>query len=682
MFTDLARRQQTHFVLWRPAHIAPPPRLVIGRFQSGNPPALADRHDFDLALLPDFPDLWAVAASQCGLMDGQVYHYWFEVGDSRPGRVAGQRILVTDPAAPTVDWRLPSPPLPPPYTEDDRHPAGVVLYKGGRLVPCDPGGELPDYTGDTPLASRPANNRLVIYELPTAWARGRRATGVEIDVGTFRDARSLVEKEAAPANFAGVEALASGRAHLQELGVNALELLPPADCASNREWGYNTANYFAPDFDLGFPDGNSSPTAAADLAALVAACHRHGIRWFCDMVMAFATRYVYRHVNFSDFHVLPGSGDPEEYNQGQKRDGFGGDLLRYNLFADGYDPVTGKALPVCPARQLMKAYLARWMEAFRVDGLRLDSIVNIGNWDFVGEFKELARHLWRDRWLAENATAAGADERFLVVGEELAMPLGLVYQGRLDGLWNEPFLQRVRAAILGEKYHDDPDFEATVRNMIDCRRVGFGDGTQVVNYVTSHDVEGWRKERLFRLLANNGVRDIEDVKRRVKLAFACLLTAVGVPMFLAGEEFADDHDLPTIHPTKQTDPVNYDRLADPWRRDIFDAVARLVKLRTTSDALAVNETEFIHVDFTGGKRVLAWRRGRAGLDDPVVVVANFSDWRSDRHGAPPFEYRVANWPQAPTGKRWREVTQDRDVPAEWLGREPIYPWEAKVYALA
>src|SRR5262249_42607515 len=234
---------------------------------------------------------------------------------------------------------------------------------------------------------------------------------------------------------------------------------------------------------------------------------------------------------------------------------------------------------------------------------RLDSIVNIGNWDFVQEFKDLARQLWHDRWAAEQPGPVGADERFLVVGEELAVPLGLVTQGRLDGLWNEAFLFRVRAAILGQNYDRDPDFETTVRNLVDCRRLGFADGTQAVNYVTSHDVEGWRKERLYRLLANNGITDIEEVKHRVKLAFACLLTAVGVPMFLAGEEFADDHDRPTTHPAKQSDPVNYDRLADPWRRDIFEAVARLVKLRATSDALSVNDTEFIHIDFTGGKRV-------------------------------------------------------------------------------
>ena len=31
--------------------------------------------------------------------------------------------------------------------------------------------------------------------------------------------------------------------------------------------------------------------------------------------------------------------------------------------------------------------------------------------------------------------------------------------------------------------------------------------------------------------------------------------------------------------------------------------------------------------------------------------------------------------------RWREVTQDRDVPDEWVGQEPESPWEAKVYVL-
>ncbi|MGH2356251.1 MAG: DUF3459 domain-containing protein, partial [Chloroflexota bacterium] len=132
---------------------------------------------------------------------------------------------------------------------------------------------------------------------------------------------------------------------------------------------------------------------------------------------------------------------------------------------------------------------------------------------------------------------------------------------------------------------------------------------------------------------------------------------------------------------KQIDPVNYERLSEPWRRRVFDYVARLVRCRTTAGALAVNDTRFLHADFTEGKRVVVWQRGRD--DDPVVVVANFSDYGTPPPASPdrPAEYQVPNWPATPPGKQWREVTQARDVPAEWAGREPIYPWEAKVYIL-
>lgn len=684
MPTDLARRQQTHFVLWRPAHTQPPPRLVIGQLQPGNPPAFVNAQQFDLAPVAGLPDLWAVAAAGCNLADAEVYHYWFEVGDSDPDRTAGQRILITDPTARAVDWRLRAPRLPAPYGDDDRDPAGVIKWHGGALVACDPGGDTPDYSGDAPLAGLPPNNRLVIYELPTAWATRTDLGGVEIGVGTFRDTLALVEPGAEAANFSGVEVFEAGAAHLLELGANALELVPPADSWVFREWGYATSNYFAADFDLGFPNYHASPTATTDLVRLITACHRHGVRFFLDVVMAFATRYALQNLNYHDFHVRRGTGDPEEYDhEGRPRQDFGGKLFKYAYFPSGYDPVDGATRALSPARQLLKAHLLHWLDAYRVDGLRVDSTKNIVNWDFLQEFREAARAFWRQRWAAQGNPPAGADERFLVVGEELPPRLGLVTTGRLDGLWNEPFLERARGAVLGET-HLDGSFEEMVRNLVDCTRpqVGYPDGAAAVNYLTSHDVEGYRKERLRLFLANNGVASDEEASRRIKLAFACLLTAVGVPMILAGEEFADEHDRATTHPAKQSDPVNFSRIGDGWRKDLFRYVARLVRLRTTSDALAVNDTAFIHTDFTPGRRVMAWRRGRPDVDDPVVVVANFSDFRSDRLGGPPFEYRVPNWPATPAGRRWREVSQDRDVPDEWVGREPLFPWEAKVYTLA
>src|SRR5262249_51645791 len=132
--------KQTTFVLWRPANTAPPPKLVIGEFTPGNPPSLSHRKEFALTPLPGKTDLGGVDASACGLADGKVYHYWFEVTDSSPAR-NGSRILCTDPTAFTVDWRLQAPLLPPPYKDEDQDPASVVKFKGGKLVPCDAAGE-------------------------------------------------------------------------------------------------------------------------------------------------------------------------------------------------------------------------------------------------------------------------------------------------------------------------------------------------------------------------------------------------------------------------------------------------------------------------------------------------------------------------------------------------------------
>jgi len=687
----------THFVLWSPTPPAAAPRLIIGILRPGNPPALEAERNFDLQPLAGLEGVWHIAAADCGLAEGQVYHYFFEVSDTNPDRTPGRRIRCTDPAALTVDWRIVGPPLPPPYSPDDRQPSAVVKYSGGRLVACDPGDEEAFAGADEGLDLLEPNNRLVIYELPTAWTRTRGGGEMERGIGTFRDVLALVDRQASGANFDDLEITRQGRSYLTDLGVNAIELLPPADSLYYREWGYGTSHFFAPDYELGFPEGHSWPTANQDLHALVRACHGRGIRVLVDAVTAFARNEPSQYVDFDHFCIgnpAGQQGDPDAWTStrgggGQAlRDGFGSTLFRYARFVNTYDPITGTSQTLSPARQHMLAALTHWVLTFHVDGVRMDSVENVANWDFIGAVTAAGRALMNRRW-ADAGHEGHADDRFLTVGEELSMPLDLLRQNRLDGLWNDWFRQLVRAAVLGESAEGlgEPSFEWTVRKAIDCRLLGFEDTAQAVNYLTSHDVEGYRRERLFTMLARAGVPDVE---KRIKLAFACLLTAVGIPMILAGEEFADEHDLfdrhgnVSQHGGKQVDPVNYGRLSDrsdplhAMRMRIFDYVARLVRLRTRHPGLGVNDTSFIHADFTPGRRVIAWQRGAPG-QTPVVVIANFSDWGSDVDD-PRAEYVVANWPPS-QGRHWHEVTQDRFIPSEWAGREPLYPWEAKVYEL-
>jgi pullulanase len=526
--------------------------------------------------------------------------------------------------------------------------------------------------------------------------------------------------------------------YLVQLGVNAVEILPPADSILAREWGYGTSHYLAPDYELGYPEGNLSPTSNQDLTAFINSCHDNGIRIFLDIVLGFMREEPYRRIDFDDFYLEDPKKHPDDPDAYTSRDGggkefrnpFGGSCPRYVKTKTTYDPISGEVKEISPARQHMLTFLTRWMQDFQIDGIRMDSVENVANWDFIGTFNDEARKQFKERYSVEGDKA---NAKFLVVGEELEMPSELITQKRLDGLWNERFQGLVRAALLGENI-GGLNFEDTVRRAIDCRIEGvFTDGAQAINYLTSHDVQGPRKERLYNLMQavislasseplfnrgdietrvreevrrrngepkndeqrkreNQEVRDRADGiilhkarLRRIKLGFVCQLTAVGIPMILAGEEFGDQHDLfdsngrVTHEGGKQVDPVNFSRFDDPDRNELFKYVSRLVHLRTSHPALAVNDVKFIHVDFEVGKRVVIWQRG--SNSDPVVVVANFSDFTTPNALSPGSEYVVPNWPNTPTGKHWFEVTQGRDAKTGRHNRESIFAWEAKVYRL-
>jgi 1,4-alpha-glucan branching enzyme len=622
----------------------------------------------------NFQDLWLVNTNKLELEEDKVYYYYFEVSNSNVYANQGKRVWCTDPMAWAVDWR---PRIDPKYNDGAQDPAGVIKLSQGELTPCDVNGETINWENDLDLVQDLAENQnLVIYELPPSWSRIGSENNLEIDVGSFQDVLALIDPVEPPANFEGTIALEVGHAHLNSLGINCLELLPLSDSFVNREWGYATSNYFSVDIELGTPDSFDIPVPMTLLGELVKTCHAKGVRLFADMVMGFANQCSLRNINFLDFHIEECTKehvvpiDPEK----DARPNWGGDLWKYNYRVSGYDPISGQQKDIYPARQFMKAYVMYWMNHYHIDGIRIDSISTVMNYEFIKEFKDTARGLWHQRTSGLNLTQQQRDARFLVVGEELGNPLPLLEQQRLDSSWNESFLYRVRVAILGENKDGDISFEDTIRKMIDCRNIGFHDGAQAINYVTSHDVGGWRKERLYNLLENNGIIYKQE---RIQLAFVCLLTSVGIPMCLAGEEFADKHDRLTTDEHKQKDPVNFDRLNDLWRQDLSNYISRLVKFRTTSRALAVNETEFIHTDFTPGRRIIAWRRGVPNSSEQVVVVANFSDY-----GQPiGSEYVIHNWPATPEGKQWKEITQDRLVPKNWVGQECIIPWEAKVYAL-
>jgi hypothetical protein len=188
---------------------------------------------------------------------------------------------------------------------------------------------------------------------------------------------------------------------------------------------------------------------------------------------------------------------------------------------------------------------------------------------------------------------------------------------------------------------------------------GFTDLAQTVDYLTSHDVQQIDAQRLMSVMVSDsfslwsqtnpiaGVRFLVDTLGRlpdpplayltaldrVRAAFALLLTSVGIPMFLAGEEFGDVHDVdPSDWRLKMSDPVDWERGSAelyPAHGELRGRVADLIALRATQAVLQRDEIDFFHYhptfDDWNGERVFAYcRTGGAprGAAGQVVVVAN------------------------------------------------------------
>jgi malto-oligosyltrehalose trehalohydrolase len=184
-------------------------------------------------------------------------------------REGGVRFRLWAPAARRVDLVLDGREVPMPRTgggwyELDTEAGGGSRYRyridGGLLVP-DPASRFQPEDVNGPSE--------VIAPLAFDWQdegwRGRpwkEAVFYELHVGTFSP----------EGTYAGV---AKRLPHLRDLGVTAVELMPVADFAGRRNWGYDGVLHYAPDSAYGRPE---------DLKALVQAAHAHGLMIFLDVV--------------------------------------------------------------------------------------------------------------------------------------------------------------------------------------------------------------------------------------------------------------------------------------------------------------------------------------------------------------------------------------------------------------
>jgi len=537
------------------------------------------------------PGWWEIDIGALGLVDGE-YEYEFVLdGDADQP--------VTDPFAEEIvrfgGYR------------------GLFRIRDGRRwrVPFSWDDELPDGL------RLPDNNRIVIYEMPMRWMASADDVR-QIGLGTFE--RAIFER----------------LDELADLGVNAIELLPVQDSPDTLNWGYGTRFFFVPDIDMGGP---------VDLKLFVKRCHQRGIRVILDVVMNHATGCPLERLAFDWYFLNRPQDEP-----GREHD-WGGRCFRYRTPAPDGSFV---------AREFHYRMADFWIRESRIDGFRIDEFKGIDNWDFIRDFRNRAWASFR---------AMFPDRPFIVIAEDSWRRAKAVHDGVTDAIWNFAWRDEARRRLRGgiDTRWGEPSrrrrIEAMVRGVAlwdDLGRAfrdGFSDLAQAVNYITSHDVENEGEQRFMNealggLLRIRGLGDgsVEQVRRvladpspspevraavgeafdRARGGFALLMTSVGIPMLLAGEEFADVHDLEHGNwRLKMSDPVDWNRARRPAHAAFRAAVRDLILLRTEHESLRRNETVFFHahpgIDDDDGPRVFAYARtaGRPlGQDGQVVVIAN------------------------------------------------------------
>jgi hypothetical protein len=152
---------------------------------------------------------------------------------------------------------------------------------------------------------------------------------------------------------------------------------------------------------------------------------------------------------------------------------------------------------------------------------------------------------------------------------------------------------------------------------------------QRVTYCTSHDIEKEDEQRLFPFLQMKNSSDGQAI-RQIGSVFALMLTSVGIPMFLGGEEFAELQDVEHSNwREKMSSGIDWRRADLPGRDVLRKQITELIKLRTSHPALHRNEVDFFYVhprfDDNNEARVFAYcRTGGMNLGSPgqIIIVAN------------------------------------------------------------
>ena len=303
------------------------------------------------------------------------------------------------------------------------------------------------------------------------------------------------------------EAIITRLDHLKKIGVNAIELMPVADFAGDRNWGYDCVSIYAPSRAYGRPDG---------LRTLVNAAHAAGMAVILDVV---------------DNHLGPDGNYmgvySEDYFNPAHHTPWG---AAFNLDSPGAEPV----------RQLFADNPVYWVNEFHIDGFRLDATQAIPD--------DSPKHLVQE--IAERAQALGAfvicedprnERKFLLPRTEGGYGC--------DAVWADDFHHVTRVQMTREREGYMGYFEGTMEELVKTMGEGWlftgelqKDG--IPRGTPGRDIE---PEHFIHCISNHdqiGIGAYGDRLNKVvppaayRAASAFLLTGPYAPMLFMGQEWA------------------------------------------------------------------------------------------------------------------------------------------------
>jgi 1,4-alpha-glucan branching enzyme len=434
-----------------------------------------------------------------------------------------------------------------------------------------------DWSGDN--FEMPPWNELVIYEL---------------HIGTFgRNARGQIS------DFASAITRLD---YLQDLGINAVEILPAFDFDTETSMGYNTALPFAADNAYGQLNAMKS---------FIKAAHQRGIAVILDVV--------YNHFGPEGLDECLGRFDGS-FPPGTEGIYFYEDGRLYTPYGDNR-PDFGRG----EVRGYIRDHAMTCLDEMRADGLRLDSTIAIRRivrrFDDAGPNPEgfsLLRYLGEEKrksspWKILIAEDLQNDE--VVTRDALSGGIGL------DSQWDNWFLGRARNMMFAVS--DDMRNPQQVAEGINKSYNSSGPLQRVI-YTESHD-----EAHVARIPSLIAPFDPEGyfARKRAALGAGLMLTAPGIPMLFMGQEFLE------FKPWSDSRDFSLD-----WSRvDRFSGMVglhrRLIRLRRNWDnntrGLRGANINVFHVNPDGVIAFHRWDRGGPG--DDVVVIANLTNRRWDSY---------------------------------------------------